>query len=132
MKSYLLDIHVLLWYLAADKNLPSDVVHFILNPGNNIQVSIITLWEIAIKYRLGKLDLPRPLDDLEQNILESGFEILPLRFEEVKLVAKLPIHHSDPFDRVLIAQSLTYDIPILGKDEIFDTYGVYRIWTGKL
>jgi len=126
MKNYLLDSHTLLWYFGGDAALPVSAREAIADTDNSILVSIASIWEIAIKHSLGKLDLPRPFDDLIPSILNEGFELLPIEAEELKTLVKLPFLHKDPFDRLLIAQSLTYSYPIIGRDDIFDDYGVQR------
>ncbi len=129
MKNYLLDSHTLLWYLGGDAELPLTARETITNPANAIFVSVASLWEIAIKHSLGKLDLPRPFSDLEPSIQKEGFEVLPIQFHLLKAVVSLPFHHRDPFDRIIIAQSLLSTYPVIGKDEAFDPYGVQRCWT---
>lgn len=129
MKNYLLDSHTLLWYFGGNAELPVPAREAIADTSNSIFVSIASIWEIAIKHSLGKLDLPRPFDDLETSILNEGFELLSIKSEELKTLVKLPFYHKDPFDRLLIAQSLTYSCPIIGRDDIFDGYGVQRFWT---
>lgn len=128
MKKYLLDAHNLLWYFGGDQQLPEAAKNTIADLENTIFVSIASLWEIAIKHSLGKLDLPRPFDNFEQSIQQEGFELLPIRFDDLKIVARPPFHHKDPFDRLLIAQSLSLDYPLIGRDEVFDAYGVQRFW----
>lgn len=128
MKNYLLDTHTLLWYFGGDVELPVPARLAISDAANTIFISIASLWEIAIKHNLGKLELPRPFDDLDMSIRQDGFEILPVRFDELKMVARFPFHHKDPFDRLLIAQSLSNGYPVIGRDEIFDIYGVQRFW----
>jgi len=128
MKTYLLDSHTLLWYLAGDTTLPISARNEISDAQSNIFVSMASLWEIAIKNSLGKLDLPRPFSELEPSLQAEGFELLPIRFDDLKKVAALPFHHGDPFDRLIIAQSLLLDYPVIGRDVLFDSYGVNRFW----
>ena len=120
----LLDTHILLWYLWGDKSLSERCKILIDNPENTKLFSIISLWEIAIKNSIGKLDLKGRIEDLipEQVIL------LPIRPEHIYHVQTMPFHHKDPFDRLLAAQSIIERVPLLSGDEIFDTYGVERVF----
>ena len=91
-------------------------------------VSIGSLWEIAIKISLKKLELKTPFDQINKQFLENGFEILPVTFADTLIVSALPFHHRDPFDRIIIAQALNNGINIITKDENFSLYGVKVIW----
>jgi len=87
------------------------------------------MWEIAIKVSLGKLDLPSPFEPFMIRQLEANnITIHPIRIEHTGLLTTLPFHHRDPFDRLIIAQALTDHLSIIGKDPLFDLYGVKRIW----
>jgi PIN domain nuclease of toxin-antitoxin system len=91
--------------------------------------SIASIGEIAIKVSIGKLDITLPFDQLLENLVYgNGFEILPITFEHTVSVSDLLFHHKDPFDRLLIAQSLTENMPILSIETSFDAYGVQRNW----
>ncbi|MBI5917368.1 MAG: type II toxin-antitoxin system VapC family toxin [Bacteroidetes bacterium] len=91
-------------------------------------ISHVTLWEIAIKLTIGELTLQLPFPDLEKKLKEDGFQFLPITTTHITAYSKLPLHHRDPFDRLLIAQSITEGFPILGQDEAFDAYTVQRVW----
>jgi PIN domain nuclease of toxin-antitoxin system len=88
-------------------------------------VSIATLWELAIKASLGKLPLP---DDLETMVTRQGFSVLSIAFNHLRRFGTLPLHHRDPFDRMLIAQALAEGIPIATADPRFAAYGVQIVW----
>ena len=120
---YLLDTHVLLWWVEGiPMDSPADQV---LNDfGNDILVSVISPWEIAIKESKGRL---QPPSDLPQLIADSGFDILPVRWEHARRIASLPNHHGDPFDRMLIAQALEEDCAIITRDRRLQNYGVATI-----
>ena len=125
----IVDTHALRWFLEGDSRLPDRARGLIEDGDNEMLVSIASLWEIAVKHSLGKLDLARPFDEVIPSQLEvNGFTNLPLAIPHVAKVASLPFHHRDPFDRVLIAQALVEGLPILGGDVAFDSYGVDRIW----
>jgi PIN domain nuclease of toxin-antitoxin system len=84
---------------------------------------------MSIKVSIGKLELQRPFSELMAVLIDAnGFEILPIDYGHTVTVSSLPFHHKDPFDRLLIAQSLTDDLPIVGADAVFDPYGVKRLW----
>lgn len=126
---YLLDTHAFLWFVNDDDALSANARALIEAPENIIHLSIASLWEIAIKVSLGKLEAPSPLQDfLQTQLRANNITLSTLKIEYIGLVATLPFHHRDPFDRLIIAQSLTDDLPIIGKDDVFDTYGVKRYW----
>ena len=92
-------------------------------------VSVVSLWEIAIKYSLGRLDLEQPFGELlPAQINANGFTLLPLEVPHIARVALLPFHHRDPFDRMLAAQALVEGVSVIGRDEAFDQYDVNRLW----
>jgi PIN domain nuclease of toxin-antitoxin system len=88
----------------------------------------VSLWEIAIKISLGKLEINIPFEKLEAYILENNFHILPISFNDLIKLSNLPFHHRDPFDRLLIAQSMSNEINLISKDNFFAEYGVEQIW----
>ncbi len=99
------------------------------DPGNRKLVSVASCWEIAIKAGLGKLDLAEPSRTLlEREIPANNLEILSISLAHATAVESLPLHHKDPFDRLLIAQSMIEGIPIVGADSIFDLYQIDRRW----
>ena len=90
---------------------------------------MVSLWEIAIKSSLGKLDLQQPFDALfPSQIEQNGFAILPIRIEHIVCVVSLPFHHGDPFDRLIVSECKVEDIPILSMDSQLDGYGIKRLW----
>lgn len=126
---YLLDAHTLLWFMAGAANLPSSVRSLIEDPLNQRFVSIATLWEIAIKVNLGKLTMAVKFEELVPKYLfENDMTILPIAVAHLQEVVQLPFHHRDPFDRLLIAQSIVEDMPVLSRDSLFDAYPAKRPW----
>lgn len=122
MHQNLLDTHTLIWYINGDAQL-SDNTRAAIEADNTINyVSIASLWEIAIKISLGKLELKTSFGQIGTQIHENGFELLPITFEDTLTVSTLPFHHRDPFDRIIIAQSVNHGLIILTKDENFDLY----------
>lgn len=126
---YLIDTHTLLWQYRGSPQQSLKAQQVINNPSNLIYVSIVSLWEITIKTSQGKLDIHEPLDKFFDDIVE-GSALHLLSIERLHLLAlnNLPLHHRDPFDRLLIAQSISENIPIISADTAFDNYPVARIW----
>lgn len=117
----LLDTHVLLWWLDDNPILSSDARNTIASGESDVFVSAATAWEIAIKKALGKLVVP---DDLEAAIVASGFQELPITVAHATAAGALPPHHTDPFDRMLIAQAQLENLTLVTHDERFVAYDV--------
>ena len=126
--NFLLDTHTFIWFLQEPERLPREVHAVVVDSDQPLALSIATPWEMAIKAGAGKLKNPEILENFELFARKCGCTILPLTVRHVIASGLLPLHHKDPFDRLLIAQALDLDIPILSCDEIFDRYGVKRIW----
>jgi PIN domain nuclease of toxin-antitoxin system len=124
----LLDTQALLWFVLDDSRLSATARESIV-AAEMVLVSPASLWEIAIKISLGKYALPIPFAAFwEQQLLINDFTLLPISVAHTARVADLPYHHRDPFDRLLIAQSLVEKIPVVSSDALFTDYGVERIW----
>jgi PIN domain nuclease of toxin-antitoxin system len=121
----LLDANAFLWWRAGSPQLPSRVSDQIGDPNNDIVVSIASLWEVAIKCALGRL---RFLEDFEEVMTDEGFALLNIASAHLRVLGGLPQHHRDPFDRLLISQSLTERIPIVTNDRVFARYGASIVW----
>ena len=125
----LFDTHTFLWFLLDDPQLSLTAKDFIIDPANDIEVSPATYWEIAIKISLGKYELPEPYDIfIEGEITANAFHILPIEPKHTAVLTTLPFYHRAPFDRLLIAQAMVEDIPILSVDSAFDAYPIIRLW----
>lgn len=125
----LLDSHALLWFLRGEARLTSKAKPLIEDPNNEKLVSIASCWEISIKAGLGKVGLTEPSRIfLEREISRNNMQLLPITLEHATAVETLPLHHRDPFDRLLIAQAMSEKIPIVSADAIFDQYPVSRLW----
>lgn len=124
----LIDTHTLIWFIEGDEQLGVNARKIIENNNDNNFVSIASIWEIAIKISLGKLELFIPFSEIQKLIYNNGFEILPISFNDTLKLSTLPFYHKDPFDRIIIAQSIANDLIIISKDEIFKAYGVPLIW----
>lgn len=127
--NYLLDTHTFLWFINGDSELSVRAQTLIEDPSNSIYLSVASVWEMAIKVSLGKLAMPSPFTDfVAEQLSENSLRLLEIQLEHAGAVATLPFHHRDPFDRLIIVQSLSENMPIIGRDQIFDVYGVQRHW----
>jgi PIN domain nuclease of toxin-antitoxin system len=125
----LLDTHSFLWFIAGDSRLSETARRFIADPQNTVLVSTASLWEIAIKVSIGKLALAQPYGELiPQQLERQRIGVLGVELPHLAAVATLPLHHRDPFDRLIIAQALTESVPVVSIDGAFDAYSVRRIW----
>ena len=124
MKRILLDTHVLIWWMSGDEQLGLNAQKHISNTENSIYVSSASVWEMSIKQQLGKLSVQ---DDIESLVEELGFSALPISLFHGQQAGRLPTHHHDPFDRMLIAQAQAEGLQILTKEEHFPAYGIRLI-----
>ncbi len=128
---YLVDSHTFLWWTLKQPGLSKPAITVLEDNSNEIVLSAATCWEMLIKYRLGKLALPDDLaDDIEATAVSAGFRLLPIYFVHAQRTALLPQFkdHKDPFDRLLIAQAQVEGMTLVSNEEIFDRYGVLRVW----
>lgn len=126
----LLDTHTFLWWGVDDPKLSTRAREILADDGNELLFSAVSGWEIAIKAALGRLgNVPGDLKGfIDEQISENAFKVLPIHLEHVLGVYSLPQHHQDPFDRLLIAQALAEDIPMLSRDPQFVSYSVNVVW----
>lgn len=117
----LLDSNAYLWAIMRPTELSSAARRAIENPDNERFVSVVSLWELAIKASIGKLELP---DDFASGVEHLEASLLPLAVQHIERLRVLPLHHRDPFDRALVAQALTNNLTIVTRDRRFDAYGV--------
>ena len=128
-KYYLLDTHSLLWFFNGDKNLSMNARKAIANTSNRCFVSMASLWEMAIKIKLGKLTIDFALEDLTKHLKHNQIQILPIAFEHILFTLKLTEYHRDPFDRLIIAQAQIEKLIIISKDKNFQQYaGTKLLW----
>ena len=127
MSNLLLDTHTLLWSLFSPERLSIPARKAILDPADEVLVSVASAWEIAIKQSIGKLLVPAPL---ETAVASSGFRFLGISPAHCRAYAALPLqpNHRDPFDRMLVVQSRELRCRLLSRDDKLDAYGVERIW----
>ena len=125
----LIDTHAFLWFVLNDPQLSSNARVLMTDPSNELLLSPATYWEIAIKISLGKYALPGDFADfMERQVADNNLTVLPITIRHAAVVATLPFHHRDPFDRLLIAQAMTEAVPVLSGDAVFDAYPVTRMW----
>lgn len=125
----LIDAHAVIWYVDQDHLLSAAAHAAITDPANDLLLSAATLWEIAIKVGRGKLTLSSPYRAwMSQAITDLSLAVLPVTIHYADAQAGLPLHHRDPFDRLLIAQALTEGVAVISADGVFDAYGLNRVW----
>ena len=124
----LIDTQVLFWWYSEPLKLSRSAVSVIEDGSNVLLVSAATAWELAIKVTLGKLDALSLVIDLEGFLREEGFTELPISVPQATRAGLLPLHHRDPFDRILVAQAQDLGIPIISSDRLLDRYDVKRLW----
>jgi PIN domain nuclease of toxin-antitoxin system len=125
----LLDTHALLWFVLNDERLSRNARSIMTEPSTDLLVSPASFWEIAIKISIGKYSLGKDLAEfMERHMDQNDMILLPITARHAAVVAGLPFHHRDPFDRLLIAQAMTERIPLVSSDRVFDRYDVARVW----
>jgi PIN domain nuclease of toxin-antitoxin system len=124
----LLDTHAFLWFVTGDSRLSRAARVALENDDARLCLSAACVWEMAIKSSLGRLTLPGTLEDYVAEKLAEGFQMLPVDWTHAAAVERLPFHHRDPFDRLLVAQSLAERVPIVTRDRVFRRYGVQVVW----
>jgi PIN domain nuclease of toxin-antitoxin system len=125
----LLDTCALLWFLSDDPQLSTRAQTAIEDPANVRWLSPISLLEIALKVRLGKLPLRRPFGSLfPAELVANDIHLLPIEARHIEPLTTLPFHHNDPFDRLIAATSLVESMKVVSPDAILDAYGVSRLW----
>ncbi len=124
---YLLDTHALLWYLNNSNQL-SDIARNIINSENDISVSIISFWEIALKKNLGKLSFSCSINEIENLCLKKNIKILPIKSSHLDELSNLAPIHNDPFDRLIIAQTIIENFTLITKDHVIPKYGISVLW----
>lgn len=123
----LIDTQVLLWGIQHEERLSRRVRTLL--PASDVWISVASIWEIITKVQVGKLNLPKPVANyLSDKLKANGVLVLQITFDHVKRLEELPLHHRDPFDRILIAQSLEEKLPIITSDPLFRNYPVEVIW----
>ncbi len=125
----LLDTHTFIWFFKGNTQLNNQIRVLIEDENNEKLISTASIWEMAIKQSIGKLSFNRQFENfITQQLSLSDFNLLEIKIDDLVVVAKLPLHHRAPFDRLLIAQAIVEQIPILSADYAFDAYPIQRLW----
>ena len=125
---YLLDTHTFIWFIDDVKTLSQKAAKEIAYIENDCFLSIASLWEIAIKCNIGKLQLKSSFHDITYFLADNNIRILPLEFRHLQTLLSLELIHRDPFDRIIIAQAITDDLTIITMDKHFPGYPVKCTW----
>lgn len=129
---YLLDTMVWLWSVGPSKTIGTAGLEILASREEEIYLSAASSWEIAIKTRLGKFQLPEPPGRyVPKRLIDQGIRSLPINQDHSLKVYDLPLHHSDPFDRIIIAQAIVEDMVVLTSDRVFEKYPIDVVWCGK-
>jgi PIN domain nuclease of toxin-antitoxin system len=123
----LLDTHAFIWYSEDDSKLP-ETIKLEIETADRVYISIASLWEIAIKLSIGKLSLRSNYESIESSLEPAGIILLPISFADTVLVMNLPLHHRDPFDRILIAQAINNSLTLVSCDNAFTAYPIQLRW----
>lgn len=125
----LVDTHAFLWFVAGDERLSSRPRRRIEDPAHDKFLSVASIWEAAIKASLGKLTLSVSLDAvIDEGAVKNGITLLDVRREHAAAVERLPFHHRDPFDRLLVCQAMIEKMDIVSADAALDSYAIRRVW----
>jgi len=125
---YLMDTHAIIWMIEGSQNMSASIKEIIRNSENSISISSISLWEIAIKMNIGKLNLGLTLSELIHALKVRDFDFLQVEDEYLFGLSKLPMLHKDPFDRLLISTALAEEMTIITVDENIQKYNVSWVW----
>ncbi len=125
----LLDTHTFIWLSGKSTQLSAEAAKLIADPNNTLLLSLASMWEIQIKMGIGKLTLPKPLPDaIQELVLHNRLRLMPIELIHIYALATLPDHHRDPFDRLLIAQAVSENLPILTSDPLIARYPILTVW----
>ena len=124
----LLDTHAFIWFVNGDNQLPDKSINLIKKLDNKCHISVASIWEIAIKLSIGKLDLNDKFEEIAKIMKQNHIELLPITFEHIQKLLTLDFHHRDPFDRIIISQGLVEKLTFITKDENFPKYNIKTIW----
>jgi PIN domain nuclease of toxin-antitoxin system len=128
-RAVLADTHSFLWFITEDPRLSASARRAMQPGGRQVWLSVASLWEIAIKVSIGRLPLPEPFATfIPDQMGQNAIDLLPIAAAHTFEVARLPFHHRDPFDRMIVAQAIRENMPIVSADVAFDAYPVERLW----
>jgi PIN domain nuclease of toxin-antitoxin system len=125
----LLDTHTFIWFAEGSASLSAVAAEFIGDGENDLLLSVASLWEMAIKVNLGRLRFDAPFDEwITEHLQRLAIDVAQITVPHLAVIATLPLHHRDPFDRMIAAQGIADGLPIVSVDKAFDSYPVSRIW----
>jgi PIN domain nuclease of toxin-antitoxin system len=124
----LLDTHTFIWFFNGDDQLSTNLKNLITDTTNKCFISIASIWEMAIKSSLNKLELKGDFDQIAKFSNENDVTLFPITFEHIQRLLLLNFYHKDPFDRIIIAQALSENINVATIDDVFNKYGVNVVW----
>lgn len=125
----LFDTHSFIWWHSQRAKLSPEVLKFCADPDNQLYLSVVTVWEIQIKHQIGKLELTKPIETIvEEQQLQNAVTLLPITLPHVLQLDSLPLHHRDPFDRLLIAQAQIEGLTVISHDSMFGHYSIKVVW----
>ncbi|MEY3867033.1 MAG: hypothetical protein RLZZ338_924 [Cyanobacteriota bacterium] len=125
----LLDTHTFIWYITDSPQRSKNAKQLIENENTEKLLSLASVWEMGIKHSIGKLNFVQPfMEFIKEQLLITNIGLLGIDFEHIEVITTLPLHHRDPFDRIIIAQAILEGIPLIGADVMFDAYGITRFW----
>jgi PIN domain nuclease of toxin-antitoxin system len=128
MGRFLLDTHVFLWLIQGDPQLSDRVKSIIADDASQLNFSVVSIWEIAIKLNIGKLKIEHSVEDIYQLLAQLKIETLPIERLDLDRYLTLPLHHRDPFDRLIISQAIERELILISADGSFEPYPVQRLW----
>jgi len=130
--TFMIDTHTFLWFITGSLELSEKAKELIENDNHDIFISIASLWEMSIKTAIGKLQILDNYETVINDVTENDISILPINFIHTVIQNKLPFHHKDPFDRIIVSQAIAEQMNLISREEIFDVYlkdkRVKRIW----
>ncbi len=126
--SLLVDTHAFLWFMAGDRKLSRTARQAIEDSDGEWWLSVASAWELSIKSSLGRLTLPAPTDEYLAERVRQGLRLMPVEWQHAAAVERLPFHHRDPFDRLIVAQAQREHLAVVTRDTVFADYGVRTVW----
>jgi PIN domain nuclease of toxin-antitoxin system len=124
----LVDTHAFLWFLAGDEQLSGPARGAMEDADHEWWLSAASVWEMSIKCSLGRLTLPAPVDEYVGRKVQEGLRVMAIDWTHAAAVQRLPFHHRDPFDRLIVGQALCERLAVVTRDEVFSKYGVSIVW----
>jgi PIN domain nuclease of toxin-antitoxin system len=125
---FLLDTHALLWFIQGDPQLSDRARGIITTDTNQLCLSVASLWEMTIKLNIGKLKIGHTIDEIYMLLKQLNIEVFPIGQSDLEQYLTLPLHHRDPFDRLLIAQAIAQELTLVSADNAFGAYSVQQVW----